>query len=71
MKIADKKPNVTFKDLKPGEAFYYCDVLFMKMIGDLVYDQYNAVSLKDGVCTYLGKDTEVRIANVYIEYEGK
>lgn len=68
MKIADKRPAMTFKELKPGEAFYYYDTLFMKTTcGPVSYEPFNAVSLRDGRNTWVGKDIEIIIANVHIE----
>ena len=68
MKIADRRPAVPFKELRPGEAFYYYDTLFMKTTCGLVsYEPFNAVSLRDGRNTWIGKDTEVIVAKVHIE----
>lgn len=68
MKIVNEKLKTTFKELRSGEAFYYYDTLFMKTTCGLVsYEPFNAVSLKDGRNTWVGKDTEVVVAKVHIE----
>lgn len=68
MRIESSANKCKFANLRAGDAFYYYDTLFMKTTCGLAsYEPFNAVNLRDGRNTWVGKDTKVVVAKVHIE----